>query len=137
MGDSAKDRDAAPAPVPVFAIEVPRFVEDGFYWNGCSGNQFQSWTRVERARAALVGEPEGVRAIVFDLVIGDPPRVLRFCCDPLDGAQALAGNLVAALGGRCSKVLRDFAREGHIGWAVPDLALLDELFAAGGDASAE
>lgn len=137
MGHRAKGRDSAFAPLPVFAIEVPRFVEHGFYWSGSPGGGFEAWARVERARAALVGEPEGVRAVVFDLVTEDPPRVLRFCCDPLDGAQVLAGTLVAALGGRCTKVLRDFAREGHIAWEVPDLAALDELLAERGGASAE
>lgn len=127
MTHRAKRSDPAAAPHRVLTIEIPHFGARGFHWRAPSGAQFKPWDEVERARAAEVGEPEGVRTIVFEVLLRDPPRVLRFCCDPLDGAQSLADTLATALGGRCSKVLRDYAREGHMALTVPDLGLLDEL----------
>jgi len=129
MVSRANRSDPPAAPSPVLTIEIPRFAEEGFYWRVPAGSRFHSWDSIECARAAEVGEPEGVRAIVFDVVVRDPRRVLRFCCDPLDGAALLARGLASALGGRCSKVLRDYAREGHMGLRVPDLELLAELWA--------
>jgi len=117
----------------VLTIEVPSFEVDGFRWRGSQGVGFVSWEFVQRAFAAEVGEPEGVRAVVFDLVVGAPDRptrLFRFCRDPHDGAVSLARSLVSAVGGRCSKRLRDFAREGQLGLSVPDLAALDEVVSA-------
>jgi hypothetical protein len=50
------------------------------------------WSRVAHVIAAEVGEPEGVRAIVFDLLSpeGDGWRVLRLDAEPGEEAMELA-----------------------------------------------
>ena len=50
------------------------------------------WSRVAHVIAAEVGEPEGVRAIVFDLLSpeGDSWRVLRLDAEPGEEAMQLA-----------------------------------------------
>lgn len=63
------------------------------------------WARVERALAAEVGEPEGVRTIVFDLLIEDDEtegrlRILRLDADPGHDAMQLARLVARGLGVR-------------------------------------
>lgn len=88
------------------------------------------WTAVERAFAAEVGEPEGVRAVVFDLLWSDAPEgpaVLRFSVDPSEGPKSPAQQLVDSLGeARCSVSLRSLAREGQASDRFSHLDLLDE-----------
>jgi hypothetical protein len=82
------------------------------------GDRYEvDWTEIEKALAAEVGEPEGIRAVIFDLVWpGAPPgaAILRFSVDPCDGPKRPAQLLVAALGeARCSGSLLGLAREGR------------------------
>lgn len=51
------------------------------------------WGRVRRVIAAEVGEPQGVRTVVFDLLVGDgelPFSVRRFDAEPGEDAVAAA-----------------------------------------------
>ena len=89
-----------------------------------------SWSRVLHALAAEVGEPEGVRTVVFDLVVerkGDECLVYRFDVDPGPDAQAAAVRLVRGLGpGRSARALLDLAADGVPTRAFPDLESLAE-----------
>ena len=88
------------------------------------------WERIERALAAQVGEPEGVRTIVFDLVVERKHGeclVCRFDAEPGAAAQAVAQELARNLGrARCSRSLLELAAEGAPTRAYPDLATLAE-----------
>ena len=89
------------------------------------------WSQIEAAFADAVGEPEGIRAIVYDLALRRPDPegmrpVLRFSLDPWDGAAEVAKQLVTALGAsRCSTPLQILAAEGALPVLHPDLSSLD------------
>ncbi len=97
-------------------------------WEGCRHQVV--WPAVQRAFAAEVGEPEGVRAVVFDLLWSDAPEgptVVRFSVDPSEGPKRPAQQLVDSLGeARCSVSLRCLAREGQASDRFSHLDLLDE-----------
>jgi len=88
------------------------------------------WDRIERALAAQVGEPEGVRTIVFDLVVERKHAeclVRRFDAEPGKPAQAIAQAIARHLGRpRCSRSLLELAAEGVPTRAYPDLETLAE-----------
>ncbi len=88
------------------------------------------WSAVVRSFAAEVGEPEGVRTVVFDLVWADAPEgpaVVRFSVDPSEGPKRPAQQLVDSLGdARCSASLRCLAREGQPSDRYSHVDLLDE-----------
>jgi hypothetical protein len=88
------------------------------------------WERIERALAAQVGEPEGVRTIVFDLVVERKHAeclVRRFDAEPGKPAQAIAQAIASHLGRpRCSRSLLELAAEGAPTRAYPDLETLAE-----------
>lgn len=88
-----------------------------------------AWSEILRARAAEVGEPEGVRTIVFDLVVGSDAsglRVLRFDADPGDSAMQVASQLGNALGPeRSSASIKSVAVDGIASRWYPDLESLE------------
>jgi hypothetical protein len=88
------------------------------------------WTRVLRALGAEVGEPEGVRTIVFDLVVaieGDECVACRFDADPGEAAAALARAVELGVGGeRCDAPLRAVAIDGFATRSHPDLESFEE-----------
>jgi hypothetical protein len=83
------------------------------------------WRRVLLAFAAEVGEPEGVRTIVFDLVIendGSQCIACRLDADPGEDATALARAVELGVGReRCAASLRALAIEGIPTRGYPDL----------------
>jgi hypothetical protein len=89
-----------------------------------------AWGRIEQALAAEVGEPEGVRTVVFDLVVERKESeclVRRFDADPYLGAREAAAGILAGLGpDRCSPALRIWAYEGVSTLSFPDLEALAE-----------
>ena len=89
-----------------------------------------AWDEIERAFAAEVGEPEGVRAIVFDLAwksAPDGPVLLRFSFDPSDGPKRPAQLVLESLGEpRCSASLRSLAHDGRASDRFSHVDLLDE-----------
>ena len=89
------------------------------------------WSRVCRARAAEVGEPQGVRTVVFDLWVDEPQgRVAwRLDAEPGEAAQLLARALAEALGDRAGACLKSLAGDGIPTRWYPDLA----SFEAGGE----
>ncbi len=88
------------------------------------------WGDVQRAFAAEIGEPEGVRTIVFDLVIGVEGKEclsLRFDADPGPVARSVARTVVEGVGSqRCDASLRRLADEGLTQAMHPDLEPFDE-----------
>src|SRR5262245_1518686 len=71
---------AAPAGRAGYRVEVlrgARFAREGVLHCADGVERRLAWDEVRYAVAAEVGEPEGVRAIVFDLVVGADERGLR------------------------------------------------------------
>ena len=89
-----------------------------------------AWGRVKAAFAAEVGEPEGVRTVVFDVAVetrGDECVLCRFDVDPGDEAQALARAIELGVGREQSSAsLRTLAREGFPSRHYADLDTLTE-----------
>ncbi len=89
-----------------------------------------AWEDVAHAFAAEVGEPEGIRAVVFDLMCTAEVTgavLLRFSVDPSDGPKGPAQRLVEVLGPkRCSHSLQAVAREGCATDRYSHLDQLDE-----------
>lgn len=96
-------------------IERPEFSVDGVE-GIAEGAVTIPWSTLSRAFVAEVGEPEGVRAVVFDLAQAgaDPgPTLWRFGIDPYDAPKLIAQWIVEALGSsRCSLSLLTLAKEG-------------------------
>ena len=88
------------------------------------------WSDIQRVLCADVGEPEGVRTLVFDLVLDvrpDEVRVARVDADPGPAAQALAGALLQGLPGDCSDAeLREVAKDGLTNRWFPDLESFED-----------
>ncbi len=85
------------------------------------------WNRIHLGLAAEVGEPQGVRTIVFDLVvdIGPPVRLCRFDSDPIEGALSVARALVEHLGPeRATGSIKSIASDGLPTRWFPDLESL-------------
>ena len=137
MADS--DRVRVPASRPAVAADASaRYRVELLGWAevGESGIEYVEgptrttlrWGRIERALAAQVGEPEGVRTIVFDLVVerkNSECLVRRFDAEPGQPAQAIAQAIARHLGRRrCSRSLLELAAEGVPTRAYPDLDAL-------------
>ena len=91
------------------------------------------WSRVRWAIAAEVGEPEGVRTIVFDLLADGPhgPRILRLDAEPGEDASALARAVAAGLGdARKIPTIRSLASDATPARWYPDLRSFEEDAAA-------
>lgn len=104
--------------------------ERGLEFRDEEGEGLLAWERVLGALAAEVGEPQGVRTIVFDLVVqAEPPvEVYRFDADPYRGAQEMACALLRHLGpDRTSASIKSIAVDGMATRWYPDL---DSLAAA-------
>ena len=98
------------------------------------GDRYEiDWSEIEKALAAEVGEPEGVRAVIFDLVWPAAPpgaAILRFSIDPSDGPKRPAQLLLEALGeSRCSGSLLGLAREGRPTARFSHLDQMDDALA--------
>jgi hypothetical protein len=96
-----------------------------------TGLQVVSWSRVRRALAAEVGEPQGVRTVVFDLALHgpDPDRIeaLRFDAEPGEAAVALARALTGWLPPeRLAASIKNLASEGPAEEWHPDLESFEE-----------
>lgn len=122
------------------ALAAPRYHVDVLSWadvgdhgvsylNGSRRETLQ-WASVLHGLAAEVGEPEGVRTVVFDLVVERKDRecvVCRFDAEPGLDAQEVAMQIAAGLGrARCSRSLLTLASDGAASRQVPDLEALAE-----------
>jgi hypothetical protein len=88
------------------------------------------WSRVKRALAAEVGEPQGVRTIVFDLVVEVDDRscvAYRFDADPTEDATEVARAIATSLpSDRIGASIKSVARDGVPSRWYPDLESLSE-----------
>ena len=126
--------DAPPAIAPPrYHVDVLSWADVGdhgvTYLNGSRRETLQ-WASVLHGLAAEVGEPEGVRTVVFDLVVERKDRecvVCRFDAEPGLEAQEVAMQIAAGLGrARCSRSLLALASDGAASRQVPDLETLAE-----------
>lgn len=132
---AASLRVAAPPepPAPRYHVDVLSWAEVDehgvSYLNGGRRETLQ-WASVLHGLAAEVGEPEGVRTVVFDLVVERKDRecvVCRFDAEPGPEAQEVAMQIAAGLGrARCSRSLLSLASDGAASRQVPDLETLAE-----------
>jgi hypothetical protein len=95
------------------------------------GTHVLAWSQVRRAIAAEVGEPQGVRTVVFDLALHgpDPDRVeaLRFDAEPGEAAVAVARELSVWLPPeRLAASIKNLASEGLAEEWHPDLESFEE-----------
>ncbi len=84
-----------------------------------------AWSAIERAVAAEVGEPEGVRTIVFDLIVercADGCAAYRLDADPGEDAMVLARAIETAVGPeRAAPSIKSVASDGIPSRCHPDL----------------
>lgn len=117
-------------------LESPLVDAHGVRHGAGDARQELSWSRIRWAIAAEVGEPEGVRTIVFDLVVDgahpvDGPRVLRLDAEPGEDAIALARAVARGLGdARKVASIRSLATDGIPTRWYPDLRAFEEDAAA-------
>jgi hypothetical protein len=122
-----------PEPASRYQADVLAWADVGehgvSYLNG-GRRELLQWASVLHALAAEVGEPEGVRTVVFDLVVErkhDECVVMRFDAEPGLDAQEVAMQIAASVGReRCSRSLTALAAEGQASRQVPDLDALAE-----------
>ena len=111
--------------------------EDGVAHGEPDARERLRWSAISQAVAAEVGEPEGVRTVIFDLVVGREAgfAIRRFDAEPGEDAMRVAERLLTELGSDAvSPSIKTLASEGSPGIAYPDLeefeavslALLDE-----------
>ena len=85
---------------------------------------------MERVLVAEVGEPEGVRTVIFDLVVErkrDECLVFRFDADPTEDARRVAETVRLQLeGSAISPSLHELVDEGISTRKYPDLDILAE-----------
>ncbi len=133
--DEAGTRDAAHAePIPsryrAHLLTDVKPTERGLLYRRGEQRFLLEWPRVLRAVCAEVGEPEGVRTIVFDLVVaieGEECVACRCDADPGEGAQALARAVELGVGGeRCDASLRAVALDGFATRSHPDLEAFED-----------
>ncbi len=88
------------------------------------------WSRVKRVIAAEVGEPQGVRTIVFDLVLEADDEdwvVCRFDADPSEDAMEIARTIAGALpADRVGGSIESMATDGVASRGYPDLESFEE-----------
>jgi hypothetical protein len=127
MSDSGSARrSGALCAYHVDLLREPACCSDGLRHTHASGHsELIPWSRVRRALAAEIGEPEGVRTVVFDLQLERTTsgiRVLRFDADPGEHAMLLARQLSAALGAdRAGPSIKSVAADGIASRWYPDL----------------
>jgi len=111
-----------------------RLVADGVLHATPAGPRLLRWDEVRFALAAEVGEPEGVRAIVFDLVVGsgaDGLRVARLDADPGPLAVEIARAIHSGVGvQQRGPSIKSLACDGFASWWHADLESFEEAAAA-------
>jgi hypothetical protein len=110
----------------VEVLQEPVCGPEGLRHSAATGEpEIVLWNRVRCAVAAEIGEPEGVRTIVFDLQLersASGVRVLRFDADPGEVAMRVARQLSEALGpDRSGPSIKSVAVDGIASRWYPDL----------------
>jgi hypothetical protein len=141
VSNSACSSAVAEAPISdavgyrVEVLSEARPTEAGVVHRSGERTVLLEWCRVRRAVAAEVGEPQGVRTIVFDLVLetdGAEAIVCRFDADPSDNAMAIARAIAASLPpDRTEASIKILASEGTATRWYPDLESFEEAHHGG------
>jgi hypothetical protein len=104
--------------------------ERGVVHHEGAAQRLLEWGEVTWALAAEVGEPQGVRTIVFDLVVerrAGSFAVCRFSEEPGEDAVAAARVMAGALPAeRLGASIKGLAADGVISCWYPDLESLEE-----------
>lgn len=113
---------------PVRVLESPCLESGGIAHGPPGARELLTWGTVERVVIAEVGEPEGVRTIVCDLVTrGDGILVHRLDAEPGEAAIALARGLAQGIGAaRAPASLKSLAADGLAARWFPDLRTFEE-----------
>ncbi len=98
----------------------PKLCESGIAHGDPANPGVVEWTAIRWALAAEVGEPEGVRTIIFDLVVdrisgphGSAFEIRRLDAEPGEGAMELASAIERALAPELSAPsIKSLAAEG-------------------------
>jgi hypothetical protein len=104
--------------------------EQGVVHHEGASQRLLEWGEVSWALAAEVGEPQGVRTIVFDLVVargGGSFGVCRFDAEPGEDAVAAAQVIAGALPAeRLGGSIKSLATDDVVSSWYPDLESLEE-----------
>src|SRR6266850_797850 len=125
-------RNATPRVYRLQLLEDPQLSAAGIEHGPEQGRQLLRWRDVVGALAAEVGEPEGVRTIVFDLLAQTRGgRVaVRLDAEPGEPASAVAQTVAAGIGDRARPSIRNLAADGVATLWFPDLASFEETASA-------
>ena len=117
-----------PFDYPSCILSAPRVRSDGIEHLIDGEPQLLAWSQVLAARAAEVGEPQGVRTVVFDLLVegGDRRELLRLDAEPGDEAEALARALATGLGDRALPSIKSLAVDGIPSRRYTDLGSFED-----------
>lgn len=114
----------------VHVLRAPEVDERGVLHGPPEARTLLSWGKVRCALAAEVGEPEGVRTIVFDLAVevaGADSVAYRLDADPGEDARRVARIAEEALGPGCSTAsIKSVATDGIPSRWYPDLEAFEE-----------
>jgi len=102
----------------------PKLCAAGVSHRKGGGRTLLPWSRIEHAIAAEVGEPEGVRTTVIDLVVRESGSWLAYRLDaePGEDAMNLAQGIARSLRASCSSAsLKSLATDGIPSRWYPDL----------------
>ncbi len=127
MQDAARriENQAAELSYPAHLLERPESTAEGIRHDQDGERILLAWSAVHWAIAAEVGEPEGIRTIVFDLLTRDADagfRLLRLDADLGGDAMELARELCRGLGPeRKLASIRCLATDGIPARRYPDL----------------
>ena len=113
---------------PVRVLEQPRIEAGGVVHGPAGARELLAWSAVAHVVVAEVGEPEGVRTVVCDLITrGDGLLVHRLDAEPGEAAIALARGLERGLGARrAPAALKSLAADGLASRWHPDLRSFEE-----------
>jgi hypothetical protein len=114
---------------PVRVLVAPSLEAGGVSHGPAAARELLAWREVAQVAIAEVGEPEGVRTVVYDLICRPESgiAVFRLDADPGEAAMALARQLEAALGSeRTSAALKGLAADGLATLWFPDLQAFEE-----------
>lgn len=114
---------------PVRVLVAPGFEPDGVAHGPADNRQLLRWSEIAQVAVAEIGEPEGVRTVVYDLLTrpGAAMVILRLDAEPGEAATATARALEAGIGSaRASAALKSLAADGLSAHWFPDLRAFEE-----------